>query len=365
MKGMVIDFDRTPWKLIQPDLALYRYNELPASTSIVPQFPVLMLHGPMTSHRTWDTLATYLADHHLSHLYAVDIADVQIGSSLRHASSFLEEVVQWLANQYGPEMQLVLIGHSTGGVLARRFLFKSPLAHHVTYLFSLASPHGQTHFSYQVYVPEKAEGDYSRESTGTMSVVKTPKIAHQTFIINIVGDAVGSLFDGTVHGVLLPEGVNVVYRLGHAELKHSPEVLQEILACLHGERYRMQFFLQSMLMRTADQDGLVGPFYFEFNEVRSPFSGIFQATAEHYYTFEEESTPLATLAFPVDQTLSSTVVRLRDMSRVRPTRRRLLAKLLGSLHDGEMAIHEMQDNEGSLITLRVITQRMPKLLHTP
>jgi pimeloyl-ACP methyl ester carboxylesterase len=359
---MITDFDRTPWKLIQPDLALFRYIGSPNSPDKIGQ-PVLMLHGPMTSHRTWDTLATALREQGMLDLYAVDIADVQMGSSLRHASQFLEHVVEWLTTQYGQTMHLILIGHSTGGVLARRFLLKSPLAASITYLFSLGSPHGQTHFSYQVYVPEMVEGDLGRESTGTMSIVKTPKLAQDTFIVNIIGDAVGNLFDGTVHGVLLPEGVNAVYRLGHAELKQSREVVEEILACLRGERYRLQFFLQNMLMRTADQEnGLVGPFYFEFNEIRSPFSCIFQAMADQQYSFEEDSTPLATLAFPLDQTLATTVIRLRDMSRTRPTRRRLLAKLLGALHDGQMALHEMQDNEGSLITLRVVTQRLPKLL---
>jgi hypothetical protein len=109
---------------------------------------------------------------------------------------------------------------------------------------------------------------------------------------------------------------------------------------------------------------MVGPFYFEVNGMRSPYEGIFQAVADHYYDFGDNTIPLATLAHPIDQSLVSTVFRLKDGSRTRAVRRRLFAKLLDSLGNDQLIIHEMQDSEGSKITLRIRTQRVPALLNS-
>jgi hypothetical protein len=119
-------------------------------------------------------------------------------------------------------------------------------------------------------------------------------------------------------------------------------------------------------MKTPDDNGMVGPFCFEINRMRSPYTGSFQALPDHPYHFEEDSTPIATLSYGVDQSLASTLFRLKDMSsRTRQVRRRLFTKLLDSLVDNEIAVHEMQDNEGSKIIVRVHTRRMPTLLAKP
>jgi pimeloyl-ACP methyl ester carboxylesterase len=364
---MMTEFDRSPWELLNADLALYQFK---ARTSLLNlcDSPILMLHGPMTSHRTWDSLALALSREGCSSLYAMDIADVQMGGSLRQANKFLEQIIDWLSQRHPPDTPFVLIGHSTGGALARRYVLKAAEKTPVRVLFSLGSPHTRTHFSYQVYVPPAPEGgqETERGTNITTSLVTTPKISPEVFMVNLLGDAVGPLFDGTVQGVFLPEALNVVLNLGHAELKHHPAVLKEILAYLRGEYYRVQFFLENLLMRTPDQeDGLVGPFYFEVNGMRTPFEGIFEAQADHYYSFDLDSTPLATVAYPVTQTLASTVFRLKDLSRNRPTRRRLFAKLLDSLTLEGKSLHEMQDNEGSTLSLRVQCQRLPILLRRP
>jgi hypothetical protein len=285
-----------------------------------------------------------------------------MGASLRNAVAQLREVVEWIIAQYEPGTRMVLIGHSTGGVLARRYVLKLEGENPILYLFSLGSPHTRTHFSYQVFVPSEDLSPENGSST-SMRVVRTPEVPRETFVVNIFGNAVGPDFDGTVHGVILPEAVNIVLPVGHVELKHDERLMEEITACLRGERFRMQLYLKSLHMHTQDEDGMVGPFYFEINGMRSPFDGIFQAEVDYFYTFDENSTPLATLAYPMEQRLVSTVFRLKDLSRARPVRRRLFAKLLDSLSDDEMSIHELQDNEGSRIALRVHSQLMPALLN--
>lgn len=359
----MLEFDRSPWINIHPDLSLYRYQGA-AGRPVKAVTPVLMLHGPMTSHRTWDVLGDFLWRNGFGNIYAVDIADVQMGASLRNALAHLGDVVRWLLAQYGEAADLILIGHSTGGVLARRYVLRAEEGERVKFLFSLGSPHSRTHFSYQVYVPPEEDLSDTRQGvSGTgSSMVITPQIPKDTFLINIFGNAVGPAFDGVVHGVFLPDAINIELPLAHAELKYDPRVMAEMLAYLRGERFRIQLYLHSLYMRTPDQDHMVGPFYFEVNGMRSPADGIFEAVADHHYTFDENSTPLATLAYPVGQALASTVFRLKDLSRARPIRRRLFAKLLDSLGEDEVAIHEMQDNEGSLITVRVRTQHMPTLL---
>src|SRR5262245_29703602 len=88
----MLEFDRSPWINIHPDLSLYRYQGA-VGRPLKAHTPVLMLHGPMTSHRTWDTLGDFLWRHGFDDIFAVDIADVQMGGSLRNALAHLGEVV--------------------------------------------------------------------------------------------------------------------------------------------------------------------------------------------------------------------------------------------------------------------------------
>lgn len=349
----MLDFDRSPWLKIEEDLSLFRYaqHSLAQTGS---QVPILMLHGPMTSHRTWDTLATYLSVNGFDHIYAVDIDDSN--SALQKESlHFLDAVIGWLVEHHPSEQHFVLIGHSTGGVLARRYLHRGVYSSKIIYLFSLASPHQQTHFSHIVYVPPE-------ETASTMSYVRTPDIPQKTLLINIFGSKLYAGFDGTIRGVYLPEAVNYPVALGHSEIKYNGGVMAEILACLRGERYRLQLYLDSLFMKTTDLDGRAGPFYFEVEGMRSPFDGVFQAVVDHYYHFDENNTPLFTLAYPVTQTSCTLVFRLKDRSRVRPVRRRLFVKILVALEDQKTVFHEMRDSEGSKITLRICCQRMPALV---
>lgn len=354
----MIDVD--PWQSVHPGFSLYRYQGKSKHT-VRSESVVLMLHGPMTSHQTWDAMGEFLWQQGFENLFAIDIEAVQMGGSLRPALDSLRETVAWLLDQCDPTAPGILIGHSTGGVLARRFLLKGESALRFVFAFTLGSPHSLTHLSYQVYVPE----NIGISDTHTGSYVRTPKVPQDTFFINIIGSAEGPYFDGTVRGVFLPEAINIITSDNHAALKHSSAVMSEMLACLQGERYRMQVFLQSLLMKTPDDDGLAGPFCFEINGMRTPFTGSFQALPDHPYQFEEDSTPIATLAYGVDQSLASTLFRLKDMSRTRQVRRRLFTKLLDSLVDRGIAVHEMQDNEGSKIIVRVHTRRMPSVLAKP
>lgn len=343
----MLDFDRSPWIKIEDDLSLFRYSSRPTRRVSV---PILLLHGPMTSHRTWDTLATYLSVNGLDTIYATDIDE---GALQKENLSFLNDVVEWLLEQH--QQQLVLIGHSTGGVLARRYLHRGNHSSEIIYLFSLASPHQQTYFSHIVYVP-------SEEPIPATSYVRTPDIPQKTFMINIFGSKIRADFDGTIRGVYLPEAVNYSVNVGHSEIKHHGSVMAEILACLRGERYRVQLHLDSLTMKTADVDGRVGPFYFEVEGSRSPFDGVFQAVVDHHYQFDDNNTPLFTLAYPTTQTACSLVFRLKDKSRVRPVRRRLFTRILVALDEQKTVIHEMQDSEGSKIALRICCERMPALV---
>ncbi|HLA45072.1 MAG TPA: alpha/beta fold hydrolase, partial [Aggregatilineales bacterium] len=278
----MVEFDRSPWESINTDLSLYRYLGDPNRAKNV-CCPVLMLHGPMTSHRTWDVMGSFLAEVGIHDIYAADITDVQMGASLRGATDFLRQAVDWILGQYTPDVRLMLIGHSTGGVLARRYLLKTPDVSRISYVFTLGSPHPRTHFSYTVYVPPEEDIRETPHFLPGSSLVQTPDIPQDTFIINILGNAAGPYFDGTINGVFLPEAVNLVMPLQHAQLKYDDRVKSEILSCLKGERFRMQIFLESLYMRTPDQDGIVGPFYFEVNGMRTPYDGILQAVAEHHY----------------------------------------------------------------------------------
>lgn len=354
-----MDFETSPWRVINANLALYRFQSKDRHY-IFTNPPILMLHGPMTNHRTWDTLASYLWANGFEDVFAVDIDDIQFGNPLqKHHIAMLNRLVDWILAQYPPDTNLVMIGHSTGGVLARRFLFKSPFEDRISFLFTLASPHHRTHFTHAVYVP--AEYDMQNTPPG-IKVVKTAPVPQNTFTMNFFGNAVGPEFDGTVRGIYLPDAINMVLPLEHNAFKQHESVFSEMLACMRGERFRVQLYLESLHMVSAAPDGEIAPFFFEINGMRSPFDGIFQAEADHIYTFDENNTPLAALGYSDRQALVSLIFRLKDLSRAGSVKRRLFAKLLVTLGKDVTAVHEMQDNQGSTITIRVHTQRMPAII---
>gem|GEM_PF-4846672 len=353
--------ERTLWEPINPSLSLYHYKGSTRALS-KSSVPILLIHGPMTSHRTWDNLAHQLHMSGCSNILAVDIADIQTGTSVRSATRFLQTVVAYILDNVGDTKKVVLIGHSTGGLLVRRYLLKTLDASHVVLAFTLGTPHTRTDFPHQVFLPPDDETQQIIQ--GTTTVVRTPYIPSETFLINIFGNGAGKQFDGTVKGVYLPEAVNLEVPLQHTMLKYDRLVVQEILAWLQGLRYRMRFYLQSLEMKTPDtEDGMVGPFCFDVNGMQSPYRGSFLAAAEHPYTFERTNTPLATLGHPQQKkTYISTELRLKDFSRTRSVRRRLMVRLLNSLDDNTTTLHEMQDSEGSQIALRLHIQKMPVLL---
>jgi hypothetical protein len=308
-----------------------------------------MLHGPMTSHRTWDMMATFLHANGFCDLYAVDMPNVQVDDpTLAYIGRTLERIVQ----DYPVETPLALMGHSTGGVLARRYLYQNQLPNPILYVFTLASPHQQTYFSHKVFVPPEAEINY----------VQTPDIPRNTYIINVFGDKLGNNFDGSVRGVYLPEAVNLTFPIGHSELKRHRDVMAAILSFLKGQHFHIQLFLESLLMRGTDGDHRSGAFYFEVDGMRTPFDGVFQAVSDQYYFFDESSTPLSTLAFPITERSRNLVFRLKDRSRNRVVRRRLFGHIRVALSDQSDVRHLMQDSEGSEIVVRIRCQQMPSLM---
>jgi hypothetical protein len=161
----------------------------------------------------------------------------------------------------------------------------------------------------------------------------------------------------------LPEAINVGMNLHPNAVMQSPDVYNTLRAYLRGRVWQIQLQLSSLQMRLGAPGAPMGQFIFEVNGQRVPPDGVFAPPDQTMYDFEY-FTPLGAVALAAKPGVQAANIafRLREVGRAVHKRRALVTKLHIPLIDGAATDHNMQDNFGSVIKLRVHCNRAPQVI---
>ena len=135
MAALLIFGLRMPWTRTHPGVLLPTAQPAPGHTVL----PVLLVHGFLCNHRVWDKVARALrqAGHPV---LAIDLEP--LFTSIDDYAPLVERAVAALRAQTGAP-QVVLVGHSMGGLAVRAWLRRYG-AQHAAKIITLGTPHRGT-----------------------------------------------------------------------------------------------------------------------------------------------------------------------------------------------------------------------------
>lgn len=123
---------RQPWTWAPPALQ-------PAQAGLSPRLPVVLVHGYMCNHRLWDKIAQALT----ARGHAVQAVNLEpLFTSIDDYAPIVEDAVQKLLAHTG-QQQVVLVGHSMGGLTIRAWLRQHGTAK-AAKVITLGTPHAGT-----------------------------------------------------------------------------------------------------------------------------------------------------------------------------------------------------------------------------
>ena len=270
----------------------------------------------------------------------------------------LGQAIEWLLkSQHPAEVQVILVGCASGGLLGRRYVMLGGSVR-VAYLFTLGSAHS---FSQLAYLRESIFEAYEG---GDGVLALAPSNLDHTVQVNIYSELLAASPEAMGQGVHLPDAVNVPLPIGPEALCRDDLAYQMMRHYLLGQQWLVTVRLQSLNMHGADEDTFTGSFCFEVNGWRAPFDGAFRVPIDRRFTFEPARTLLGTLTFPLTAAGRAVDIdfRLKDLSPQRGQRRKLLTSLHTPLRAGLLSEHLLQDSLGSEVGIQVRCDRPQPLL---
>lgn len=364
----------TQWQVIHRQLKLYGYvsgtRRLVKSSQ-----PILMLHGTLAAHQSWNEMAEYLWTNGFESLYALDMEGLQANGPFGDVQRQVEQTIQYLLDDLHPRAETVtVIGHAAGGSVAYRYWQPLGDKARIGYLFMIAAPQQQTIFTvlkdYQMD-PSTNKKNVAARATQTISMsfnrITSVQPTSSTTVVNMMGNLPGhDLFDGVVRGIRLPEATNEIFyrdtRHLHRILPKDPEVFKTILSYLKGERYLVRLKLVGLRMLREDKKGYSGPVVFEIDGNLMPPDIFFEAITERLYLFEDRIPPMCTVSYPIENVSATITIHLKDLSDIQGRRRRMYTRLHIPLSDNESSAHAMQDSEGSDFLWRIVCKSVPSMI---
>lgn len=139
---------RMPWTTNNPGLLSPANPTLPSTNAL----PVLLVHGFLCNHRVWDKVASALRQSGYPVL-AIDLEP--LFTSIDDYAPLIERAVATLIAQTGAQ-QVVLVGHSMGGLAIRAWLRKHG-SQHAAKIVTLGTPHHGTQAPQWVSTPNGAQ----------------------------------------------------------------------------------------------------------------------------------------------------------------------------------------------------------------
>lgn len=156
---------RMPWTTTHPGVLLPTGHAQLGQNAL----PVLLVHGFLCNHRVWDKVA--LALRQSGHpVLAVDLEP--LFTSIDDYAPLIERAVATLQAQTGAP-QVVLVGHSMGGLTIRAWLRKYG-CQHAAKLITLGSPHHGTQASQWVTTPNGAQMKWRSDWLNELGHSETP-----------------------------------------------------------------------------------------------------------------------------------------------------------------------------------------------
>ncbi len=201
LAGIHVFLFRQPWALVAP-----RIQE-PSVAPTPPRVPVLLVHGYMCNHRTWDDVARALraAGHTV---LAVNLEP--LFTSIDRFAPAIDTGVSDLCKHTGAS-QVALVGHSMGGIAIRAWMRQSG-TDKVARVLTLGSPHAGTQIDPRPLTPNGRQMLWqsawlaelaASESDETRALMRVALATHDNIVYpqrtQVLPGVHTTVFDGMAH----------------------------------------------------------------------------------------------------------------------------------------------------------------------
>ncbi|MHA4870583.1 lipase family alpha/beta hydrolase [Duganella sp. PWIR1] len=180
--------------------------------------PVLLIHGYVCNSGYWLPMSKLLKQARISH-YGIDLEPP--GASIDDYAPQVHTAVERLRRETG-SAQVIILGHSMGGLVARAYLRRYGDAH-IARVITLGTPHHGTALAH--FGPGSNAAQMRRDSAWLNALAASEANTQRTLISSIysVHDNIIAPQDSSV----LPGARNLVFgAIGHVALGRHPEILR-------------------------------------------------------------------------------------------------------------------------------------------
>lgn len=210
---------RQPWAWAPPALQ-------PARAGAAPRLPVVLVHGYVCNHRLWDNIAQALTERG----HAVQAVDLEpVFTSIDHYAPIVEEAVQKLLAHSG-QPQVVLVGHSMGGLAIRAWLRQYGPAK-AAKVITLGTPHAGTQVPQHLPTPNGRQMAWQSPWLAALHASESPAVRG---LFEIALTAQDNIVYPQRAQVMPDAPVTVFEGIGHLQMCLHPPLIAWLLQKLDG-----------------------------------------------------------------------------------------------------------------------------------
>jgi pimeloyl-ACP methyl ester carboxylesterase len=228
MAALLIFGLRMPWNLGNPGVLSPDGTDKPDPAKL----PVLLVHGFVCNHRVWDSVSSALRAQGHSVL-ALDLEP--LFTSIDDYAPFIDTAVTRLCTQTGAD-QVVLVGHSMGGLAIRAWL-RANVNAKVAKIITLGTPHQGTQAPQWLSTPNGEQMAWGSRWLAELAQSETPNIRQRMSLAltqhdNIVYPQLKQRLDGVQvtefsgigHLQMCLDAAVIGWLLQEVEAIHPPEI---------------------------------------------------------------------------------------------------------------------------------------------
>lgn len=210
---------RQPWTWAPPTVQ-------PALAGLTPRTPVVLVHGYLCNHRLWDKIAQALT----ARGHAVQAVDLEpVFTSIDHYAPIVEEAVQKLLAHSG-QPQVVLVGHSMGGLAIRAWLRQYGPAK-AAKVITLGTPHAGTQVPQHLPTPNGRQMAWQSPWLAALHASESPAVRG---LFEIALSAQDNIVYPQRAQVMPDAPITVFEGIGHLQMCLHPPLIAWLLQKLDG-----------------------------------------------------------------------------------------------------------------------------------